>query len=129
VQVNNLRNLADLAPIQVWDSVVARRVEGERITLAVVELAPDSVAPEHRHPSEQLGICLKGALSFRVGEETRDVGPGGTWRILGDVPHEVHVGPEGAVVIDVFSPVRMDWDALPMAERAPPAWPGHTDGG
>ena len=28
------------------------------------------------------------------------------------MPHEVHTGPEGAVVIDVFAPVRADWQAL-----------------
>jgi hypothetical protein len=46
-------------------------------------------------------------------------GPGGTWRILGDVPHEVTVGPDGAVVIDVFSPPREDWRAFP--DRGRPA--------
>ena len=39
--MTNLADLADLTPIQVWDGVVARRVEGEKLTVAVVELAPD----------------------------------------------------------------------------------------
>ena len=37
------------------------------------------------------------------------LGPGGTWRIPPDTPHEVHVGTDGAVVLDVFSPPRADW--------------------
>ena len=55
--------------------------------------------------------------------ETRILGPGGTWRITSDRPHNVNAGPDGAVVIDVFTPVRSDWDALPVVEGAVPRWP------
>ncbi len=48
-------------------------------------------------------------------------GPGDTWSIPGNVPHEVQVGPEGAVVIDVFVPTRDDWrEAERVDERDPP---------
>ena len=105
----NLVELAEMTPIQVWDGVVARRVQGDQLTLAIVELAPNAVVPEHRHPNEQCGLVIEGEVTFRVADETRVLGPGGTWRILGDVPHEVTTGPEGAVVIDVFAPPRTDW--------------------
>jgi quercetin dioxygenase-like cupin family protein len=58
-----------------------------------------------------------------VGDERRVLGPGGTWRILGGVPHTAEAGPDGAVLIDVFSPIRSDWDALPLLDRADPVWP------
>ncbi len=123
----NLVELAEITPIQVWEGVVARRVQGDRSTLAVVELAADSVVPEHRHPNEQCGIVITGEVTFRIGDEVRRIGPGGTWRILGDVPHEVHTGPEGAVVIDVFAPAREDWDDRPIVgsadDPAIPVWP------
>ena len=64
-------------------------------------------------------MVVSGSVSFRVADETRELGPGGTWRIAPDVPHEVHTGPEGAVVIDVFSPPREDWAALERAEPRP----------
>ena len=63
-------------------------MDGERITLAVVELDPDAVVAEHAHENEQLGIVLQGRMSFRVGEETRELGPGGTWTIPANTPHE-----------------------------------------
>jgi quercetin dioxygenase-like cupin family protein len=107
--MTNLADLADLTPIQVWDGVVARRVEGERLTVAVVELAPNALVPEHRHAHEQCGLVIEGEVRFRIADEERLLGPGGTWRILGDTPHEVHAGPEGAVVVDVFSPRRDDF--------------------
>ena len=122
--MSKLRDLADLTPIQVWDGVRARRVQGDQLTLAIVELEPGAVVPEHRHPAEQNGIVIRGEVTFRVGDEERRLGPGGTWQILGGVPHSVTTGPDGALVVDVFAPPRADWDALPTVETDPPAWPG-----
>jgi quercetin dioxygenase-like cupin family protein len=119
---SNLVDLADHAPINVWEGVIARRVQGERITLAVVELAPNAIVPEHRHPNEQNGMVIQGQVRFRCGDEERELGPGGTWRILGDVPHSVLAGPDGAVVIDVFTPIRDDWDRFEVLDQ-PPVWP------
>ena len=125
--MTNLADLADLGAIQVWDGVVARRIEGEKVTVAVVELAPDAIVPEHRHPHEQCGLVIEGEVRFRIGDEERVLGPGGTWRILGNVPHQVLTGPEGAVVIDTFSPIREDWaDRATVGtpdDPAVPIWP------
>ena len=123
--MSNLKDLADFPLLEIWgDEVRARRVQGERITLAIVELAPNAVVPEHRHAAEQLGMVIRGQMHFTVDGETRDLGPGGTWRILGDRPHDVVAGPEGAVVIDVFTPVRSDWDDKSIVDGPPaPRWP------
>ncbi|MEA2547015.1 MAG: hypothetical protein QOI09_2288 [Chloroflexota bacterium] len=125
--MSNLVDLADIIPIRVWDDVVARRVQGDRLTLAVVELAPNSIVAEHRHPNEQCGLVIEGEVTFRIGAEERVLGPGGTWRILGDTPHSVVTGPGGAVVIDVFAPARDDWDERPTVgtadEPAGLVWP------
>jgi quercetin dioxygenase-like cupin family protein len=122
--VSNMADIATLPVLDVWgDSVRARRIEGQRVTLALIELAPDSVVPGHRHENEQLGMVITGSLTFTIGEETRDLGPGGTWRIPSGMPHQVVTGPDGAVVIDVFSPTRADWDALTSNPPTAPAWP------
>lgn len=119
----NLRDLSEIEPIQVWEHVRVRRVQGDQVTLAVVELDPDAVVPEHTHTAEQNGMVITGQMRFRIADEERVLGPGGTWRILGDVPHAAEAGPEGAVVIDVFSPTRADWDALPAQPPDRPRWP------
>lgn len=125
--MGNLTDSLDAFPlIKVWgDTVQARRVEGERITLAIVELEPNAIVPEHRHVAEQVGLVIKGEMRFTIDGETRTLGPGGTWRILSERPHDVQAGPEGAVVIDVFLPIRSDWDEKPIAPPATPLWPGH----
>jgi len=122
--VRNLTDIGTVPVIDVWgDTVTARRVEGERITFALVELAADSNVPEHRHENEQLGMVVTGDVTFTIGDETRALGPGGTWRIPSMVPHHVSVGPAGAVCIDVFAPTRADWDGLPSHPPSAPAWP------
>jgi unsaturated pyranuronate lyase len=123
--VSNLVDFDSLPVIDVWGSTVrARRVEGERLTLALVELAPDAIVPGHQHENEQLGMVITGTVTFTIGDETRVLGPGGSWRIPSNVHHQVSVGPEGAMVIDIFAPTRRDWDALPTNPPSAPPWPG-----
>jgi quercetin dioxygenase-like cupin family protein len=121
--MTGFRRLDDLDVIQVWGTVVARAIHGERQSLAVVELEPNALVPEHHHEQEQLGIVIEGSLEFRIADDTRALGPGETWTIPSHVPHEVTAGPEGAVVIDVFAPVRADWNALEHSPPREPRWP------
>ncbi len=115
--MSNLIDIMEAPLLAVWgETVRARRIQGERMTLAVVELEPNAVVPEHRHAAEQLGMVMAGAVQFTLDGETRELGPGGTWRILSDRPHQVTAGPDGAVVIDVFTPVRSDWDSFPVVD-------------
>ena len=121
--MSRLADIRDLPLQQIWDGIAGRIVHGDRLTLGVVELEPGVHLPEHRHPNEQLGIVIQGSITFTVADETRELGPGETWRIPGDTPHSAEVGPRGAVVIDVFAPPRDDWKRLPEREPAPPMWP------
>jgi quercetin dioxygenase-like cupin family protein len=108
---------------KVWADVTARVVAGEKATLAVVELPPGSVVPEHRHPNEQLGVLLRGSVTFTIGDECEVLRPGATWAIPANVPHQVTAGPDGAVVVEAFAPRRADWDTLTVAAAAPLTWP------
>jgi quercetin dioxygenase-like cupin family protein len=121
--VSAFANLSVLDLQKIWDGVHARVIHGDRITLGIVELDAGSHVPEHRHENEQLGMCLSGSLDFRVADETLRLGPGDTWTIPSDVPHEVQVGPEGAVVIDVFNPPRPEWRDAERASERKLRWP------
>ncbi|MEV0382145.1 cupin domain-containing protein [Nonomuraea sp. NPDC050643] len=118
-----LTELHAIPPTRIWNDVLARVVQGDHLTLAVVELPPGGLVPEHRHANEQLGVCVQGTLRFRAGAETRDLGPGGTWCVRAGVPHEVTAGPDGAVVVEAFSPVRDDWAGLETVPDQEPRWP------
>ncbi len=116
-------DLGSVPPQRIWDGVLGRTVHGERVTFTLVELDPAVSVPEHSHENEQMGIVLQGSLTFTVDGETRELGPGEAWRITGHLPHSVVSGPEGAVLVEVFSPVRSDWAGLETIEPQPARWP------
>jgi quercetin dioxygenase-like cupin family protein len=93
------------------------------MTFGLIELDPGAIVPEHSHEPEQVGILLAGSMTFTIGGETRALGPGGTWKILANVPHSVEAGPNGAVAFEIFSPVREDWRGLASDAPRAPRWP------
>lgn len=117
------QRLADIPPQQIWNGVIARTVEGAHMSFAVVELAAGSVVEEHAHPNEQVGIVLRGWLTFTVGGDTQVLRAGDTYNIPSGVRHHVLTGPEGAVVVDVFSPIRADWRRFEKGTPQAPIWP------
>src|SRR3954465_12464094 len=73
-------------PLRIWDGVVAWTIQGERETLALIELEPRTVVPEHAHENEQVGVLLRGSPTFRIdgeGTERRAGGGGGAGGGLG----------------------------------------------
>ena len=94
----------ELAP-----GLTTRIFAGEQAMLSVVTLAPNSEGVMHHHPEEQWGVLLEGsAIRFQGGEEI-PVKKGDFWRTPGNVPHTMRAGPEGARVLDIFSPPRPEY--------------------
>jgi len=116
-------SLSTVRPYRIWDGAVARAVQGDRITFAVVDLEPNLVVPEHHHPNEQVGLVLRGFVTMTVAGESRRLGTGETYVIPGDVPHGAETGSEGASVIDVFNPTREDWERVERLQPSAGAWP------
>ncbi|HLH69177.1 MAG TPA: cupin domain-containing protein [Candidatus Dormibacteraeota bacterium] len=116
-------SLRSIVPRRIWEGALARTVDGERVTVALVELAPGAAVPEHHHHHEQVGFVIQGSLTFTVGGETARLGPGDTYRIPSAIPHRAVAGEEGAVVADVFAPAREDWRSLETAPVTSPRWP------
>jgi quercetin dioxygenase-like cupin family protein len=121
--VSAFADVGSLAPQQIWDGIVGRTVHGERVTLSVLELEAGAAVPEHAHANEQVGVLLEGSVTFTIGGETRELRPGATWCILADVPHSVVVGADGALIVEVFSPIRDDWHAIQQQAPRPGRWP------
>lgn len=121
--VSALGDLAEVSPQQLAAGYLARAVHGSRATFAVVEVEPGAELPEHHHENEQLGMVLRGSVTFRVGAEERVLAQGGTWVIPSDTPHSVRAGAGGAVLLDIFAPAREEWEQLEALPPAPPRWP------
>lgn len=112
-----------LSPYRIWEGTYAHAIRGQKVQLALVDLPPSTPVREHSHPNEQIGFILRGKLVFTIGGETRELGPGETYVIPGDVPHSALSGPEGCVAVDVFSPPRDDWEELERPEPRRASWP------
>ena len=99
----------DDEPIEQLNETIGRRMlNGEAMTLAQITLAAGAVVPEHAHANEQIATVLSGRLRFVVGGDEREVVPGESVLIPGDVPHRVDAL-EDSVVLDAFAPRREDW--------------------
>jgi quercetin dioxygenase-like cupin family protein len=86
-------------------------VHGERTHLTEVRFRKGAVVPEHRHPHEQTGYLVSGALRFFRGDDEWVALPGDSWNLPGGCPHGAEALEE-SVVVEVFSPVREDYLAL-----------------
>ncbi|HET9372216.1 MAG TPA: cupin domain-containing protein [Vicinamibacterales bacterium] len=115
--------IGTLETLPIWTGIIARCVEGREMTFAVVELDAHASAVMHQHPNEQIGLVLRGTMTFTIGDETRELRAGDTYVIPGNVPHEAIAGADGAVVIDVFAPIRADWQRIEPQPSRTPIWP------
>lgn len=82
------------------------------IMLVKVIFGPESVGcrpPLHRHPHSQCSYVISGRFEFHCGEnEPVILGPGDSYRIGPDIPHEAYCLDPG-MIIDGFSPAREDF--------------------
>ena len=77
--------------------------------LNLVELEPGSIVALHSHPHEQLGVILRGSMTLVVEGVDHVLSEMDAYSLPGGVEHEGLAGPEGALVLDVFQPVREDY--------------------
>lgn len=121
--MSTFNSLGDIRPHAIREGITARAVNGERITMAVVDLDPGAQLPEHHHENEQLGFVISGVITMRIGGDKRELHAGDTYSIKSNVPHDAVAGPDGCTVADVFAPVRADWAKLERREPSKPSWP------
>jgi quercetin dioxygenase-like cupin family protein len=94
---------------QLADGVTAKALFGEGAMLNLVELNPDAVVARHSHPHEQLGVILRGSMTLVVVGEDHVLEEMDGYTLPGGIEHEGIAGPRGALVLDVFRPVREDY--------------------
>jgi len=82
----------------------------ERLMFFLVEIEAGEMVPEHSHPHEQMGICLKGEAEFMGDGQRVIVREGMAYAINANEKHSVKViGTERGVFLDVFCPPREDY--------------------
>ena len=99
----------DVTSFELAAGVTGRPLFGDGAMLNLIEFEPGATVPLHSHPHEQLGIVLRGMQALVVDGVPRELGPMEGYVLPGGVEHSAYCGPDGALVLDVFQPVREDY--------------------
>ena len=102
----------DVKVFELAAGVTARPLFGAGAMLNLIEFEPGSTVPLHSHDHEQLGIVLRGMQALVVGGVPHELGPMEGYVLPGGVEHSAYCGPDGALVLDIFQPVREDYREL-----------------
>lgn len=108
-EFHNLHDLSDGLLRELAPGLTTRIFTGEQAMLSVVSFEPNSEGKLHHHPEEQWGLLLEGTAIRVQGDEEIPVRKGDFWRTPGNVPHTMRAGPDGAKVLDIFSPPRPEY--------------------
>lgn len=103
-------DLIERWPLDKHEGVTSKLlVDGKNMTSLWSQWEPNASAPEHTHPHEQIGICLKGQIIVTINGIDHTVEAGEFYYIPGNVPHaERNDSSEPAILTDFFSPIRED---------------------
>jgi len=99
---------------EVIPGVHLRTFWADRMLVSIADLEPNVVMPLHGHPYEQAGTLLSGEMELTIDGEARWLTPGEPFIIPGGVEHGARTGGIPARVMDVFSPVREDYQFEPL---------------
>lgn len=105
----NLHDMSQGLRRRLADGLETRIFPGENVMLSVVRVAPHTSGEVHSHPQEQWGVLLEGSGVRIQDGVAHAVAAGDFWQTPGNVSHGFTAGPEGAVVLDVFSPPRDEY--------------------
>jgi quercetin dioxygenase-like cupin family protein len=108
-QQQRIVHYEDVPAIELGPSARSHLVSGGNITLSFVRQEPNSHAPAHTHQDvEQILVILEGELEAIIDGKLYPMKKGDVAIFPSGVEHGAYAGPQGARVIDVFSPPRKD---------------------
>lgn len=108
-QFFNLHDLSQGIARDLADGVRTRIFPGENVMVSVVRISPNRAGEIHSHPQEQWGVMLEGS-GVRIQDGVQhEVKSGDFWQTPGNIPHGFRGGPEGALILDIFSPPRDEY--------------------
>jgi quercetin dioxygenase-like cupin family protein len=101
--IDTMRSLSPLPGITMWP------VSGSNVMINFVRLEPNAVVPLHHHHHEQAGTVIEGMIVLTIDGETRELRQGDAYVAAPHALHGAQGGPDGCLVVDVFSPPREDY--------------------
>lgn len=90
---------------------------GASVMQALVVFEPNVDSAVHSHVHEQLVRVMAGEITFTVAGETLRLKAGDSLVLPSGVPHGATAGPNGATLLDTFTPLREDFLEQDRAAR------------
>ena len=109
IYFNNINDLDSGIKRVLGDGISTRIFCGDQSLLSIVTIEPNAKGQIHSHPQEQWGFLIEGSgIRIQGGEEVV-IKKGDFWQTPGGIDHGIIGGPEGAKVLDIFSPPRDEY--------------------
>ena len=110
LEPKRIRDLNDIQYTLLVPGAHSRLVSGRNFQASFLRMDPGSTFAAHLHPEEQLMIVLRGSIDELILDGTATMRKGDIVRLPADMVHGGTIGPEGCDVLDVFWPVRPDYE-------------------
>jgi quercetin dioxygenase-like cupin family protein len=96
-----------------WGNLATIKLTGEEtrggLTVVEVTMGPGRMAPPHvHHREEETFLISRGRMTFQIGEQTIEAGPGDLVVGPRDIPHRFTAGPDGATVLFLLTPAGLE---------------------
>ncbi|MDB4238828.1 cupin domain-containing protein [Alphaproteobacteria bacterium] len=106
---NNVNDLDSGIKRVLGEGVSTRIFCGDQSMLSIVSIDANAEGKIHSHPQEQWGFLIEGSGVRIQGGEKISIKKGDFWQTPGGVEHGIIGGPEGAKILDIFSPPRDEY--------------------
>jgi quercetin dioxygenase-like cupin family protein len=104
---------ADATPVEMIPGLIRRTlVSGEKLMICRFDLDSGVVIPSHAHPQTQAGYVVSGKIRITVDGKSCDLGAGDSYSAPSGALHSA-LALQASVVVDTFSPPRVDYRANP----------------
>jgi quercetin dioxygenase-like cupin family protein len=87
--------------------ITGRTLAARHLSTTAFELQPGAVIPRHVHPSEEVGVVLRGALRLSCGGDDFVVRAGESFFVAGGTPHEGNALDDGCTLLECYAPPRV----------------------
>jgi len=105
-------SIEDIPFVPLGNGLRFRPLFGNNLLVNYVYFEPNSVAPVHQHPEEQIGTAIEGEFEFELNGVKRIITPGVYYVVPPNVPHGARSFDSPCVALDIFSPPRSGFREL-----------------